>query len=341
MNKEVNIIEAENVRDIEIVTSEINNLVSQAQCLLLTFSIEIGRRLTEAKSLLPHGEWGKWLKEKVGFSQSSANNHMKIFEEYGDAQITLFGAVPNSQTLGNLPYTKALKLLAIPSEEREEFAVSHKVEELSSRELEQVIKERNEARAAADRAEKEKEELQALLDEKEDSEEKARTAEADARLAREAKEKAEDALQKAKENEKKAKEALKNLKENPEIPESVTERIKAEAEAEAAEKHKNELEKTIAQANTKIDEAIRKQHEAEEAAAEKLKAYEELRRQQKMNNPSVMEFKVYFSQAQEVQEKLISLLGKISEEDSETAGKLGAALAALGQKYLKSAEAEK
>ncbi len=338
MNKEVNIIEAENVRDIDIVTNEINSLLSQAQCLLLTFAIEIGRRLVEAKSLLPHGEWGNWLKEKVGFSQSSANNYMKIFEEYGDEQITLFGAVPNSQTLGNLPYTKALKLLALPSEEREDFVKDNKVEDMSSRELEQAVKERNEARAAAEKAEKEKEELQSLLDEKEDYEEKARTAGENARLALAAKEKAEADLIKAKENEKKAKEALKNLKENPEIPDSVTEKIKAEAEAEASEKAKKELENTIQEANKKIDEALEQKSQAEKQAEDMKHYIEALKKEQKMNNPAVMEFKVYFSQAQEIQGKLINLLGKIKAEDSETAEKLGEALAAVGKKYIQDAE---
>lgn len=334
MNKEVSIIEAENVRDIDIVTNEINSLLSQAQCLLLTFAIEIGRRLVEAKSLLPHGGWGNWLKEKVGFSQSSANNYMKIFEEYGDEQITLFGAVPNSQTLGNLPYTKALKLLALPSEEREDFVKDNKVEDMSSRELEQAVKERNEARAAAEKAEKEKEELQSLLDEKEDFEEKARTAGENARLALAAKEKAEADLIKAKENEKKAKEALKKLKENPEIPDSVTEKIKAEAEAEASENAKKELENTIQEANKKIDEALEQKSQAEKQAEDMKHYIEALKKEQKMNNPAVMEFKVYFSQAQEVQDKLINLLGRIKAEDPETAGKLGAALEAVGKKYI-------
>lgn len=338
MNKELNIIEAENVRDIDIVTNEINSLLSQAQCLLLTFAIEIGRRLVEAKSLLPHGEWGNWLKEKVGFSQSSANNYMKIFDEYGDEQITLFGAVPNSQTLGNLPYTKALKLLALPSEEREDFVKDNKVEDMSSRELEQAIKERNEARAAAEKAEKEKEELQSLLDEKDDFEEKARTAGEHARLALAAKEKAEADLIKAKENEKKAKEALKKLKENPEIPDSVTEKIKAEAEAEASENAKKELENTIQEANKKIDEALEQKSQAEKQAEDMKHYIEALKKEQKMNNPAVMEFKVYFSQAQEVQDKLINLLGKIKAEDPETAGKLGEALAAVGKKYIQDAE---
>lgn len=333
MNREIKIIEAENVRDIDIITGEINSLLSQAQCLLLTFAIEIGRRLQEAKSLLPHGEWGSWLKEKVGFSQSSANNYMKIFEEYGDEQITLFGAVPKSQTLGNLPYTKALKLLALPSEEREEFVSENKVEEMSSRELEQAIRERNEAREALKRAEKEKEELQKLLDSKEDYEEAAKEANAEAERLREEKEKAESDLIKAKEKEKRAKEALKNLKENPEIPEELKERITAEAEAKASENAKKELESTIETANKKIDEALKKQSEAEKSAADVQSQYDELKRKQKMNDPDVMEFKVYFRQAQEVQGKLIKLLESIRSKDPETAKGLIEALHKLGEKY--------
>ena len=333
MNKEVNIIEAENVRDIDIITGEINSLLSQAQCLLLTFAIEIGRRLQEAKSLLPHGEWGSWLKEKVGFSQSSANNYMKIFEEYGDEQITLFGAVPKSQTLGNLPYTKALKLLALPSEEREEFVQEQNVADMSTRELEQAIRERNEAREAAERAEKEKEELQKLLDSKEDYEEAAKEANAEAERLREEKEKAESDLIKAKEKEKRAKEALQKLKNNPEIPEELKERITAEAQAKASENAKKELESTIETANKKIDEALKKQREAEKSAADLQSQYDELVKAQRMTNPAVMQFKIYFMQTQEIQEKLMNLLKRIREEDAEIAQGLTEALHKLGEKY--------
>ncbi|MBR3767553.1 MAG: DUF3102 domain-containing protein [Clostridia bacterium] len=333
MNKEVNIIEAENVRDIGIVTNEINSLMSQAQCLLLTYIVEIGRRLHEAKSLLPHGEWGTWLKEKVHFSQSTADNYMKIFDEYGAEQLTLFGAVPNSQSLGNLSYTKALKLLALPSDEREEFVQENNVEKMSSRELEQAIRERNEARAAAEKAEAEKAEIQELLDEAQGYQEAAREAEEELRSLKDSTGKLQADLEKAKAAEKKAKEQLKRLKENPEIPDSVTERIKAEAEAESAEKHKNELEKTIEQANQKIDEAISKQKQAESSAAEKQKQYEELLKKQKMNDPDVMEFKVYFRQAQEVQEKLTELLNRIRTKDNVTAKGLTEAIHKLGEVY--------
>ena len=140
-------------RDIRTVTAEIRSLHRQAQCMVLGYAIEIGRKLKEAKTLLPYGQWGRWLQEEVEFSQSTAQNFMKIFEEYGARQVSLFGDA-ESQTLGNLPYTHALKLLALPAEEREEFAREHHVEDLSSRELEKLLRERDEARAKAEAAER-------------------------------------------------------------------------------------------------------------------------------------------------------------------------------------------
>ena len=139
-------------RDIQTVTTEIKILHRQAQGMILNYAIEIGRRLKEAKSLLEHGEWGEWLENEVDFSRSTANNFMKIFEEYGAKQVSLFGDA-NSQTLGNLPYTHALKLLAVPAEEREEFVEEHHVEDLSSRELDRLIKERDAAVRRAEESE--------------------------------------------------------------------------------------------------------------------------------------------------------------------------------------------
>lgn len=139
-------------RSVETVTLEIRTLQHQAQQMLLSYAIEIGRRLVEVKALLPHGQWGDYIKEQVGYSQSTANNLMRVFEEYGAPQQSMFGAGANSQALGNLSYTKALRLLAIPADEREAFAEEHHVEEMSTRQLEQAIKERDEARAAAEQA---------------------------------------------------------------------------------------------------------------------------------------------------------------------------------------------
>ena len=45
-------------RDIRMVTAEINLIQERAKAVVLDSAIEIGRRLYEAKAILPHGEWG-------------------------------------------------------------------------------------------------------------------------------------------------------------------------------------------------------------------------------------------------------------------------------------------
>ena len=61
-------------RDVSVITEEIRSLVKQANQMALMYAIEIGRRLLEAKSAVPYGQWGDYLKNEVNFSQSTANN---------------------------------------------------------------------------------------------------------------------------------------------------------------------------------------------------------------------------------------------------------------------------
>ena len=138
-------------RTVETVTLEIRTLQRQAQQIMLGYAVEIGRRLEEVKAILPHGQWGDYLKNEVDYSQSTANNFMRIYREYGAAQQSLFGGEAKSQAFANLTYTKALRLLAIPNEEeREQFMAEHDVESMSNRELDKALKERDEALKAAE-----------------------------------------------------------------------------------------------------------------------------------------------------------------------------------------------
>jgi len=115
-----------------VIATEINSIKGQTQAMVLHASAEIGKRLIEAKELLPHGEWGGWLKENIDYSQSTANNLMQLYREYG----------ANSEALGNLSYTKALALLGVPEEDREKFVQENDVENMSARELQKVVKEK-------------------------------------------------------------------------------------------------------------------------------------------------------------------------------------------------------
>lgn len=134
-------------RDITDVTAEIRFYKAQT----VQNIIEIGKRLNEAKAMLEHGQWGEWLQNEVEFSQDTAGNFMRIAEDY-----------PNSDAPRNLSYTKIVTLLSLPAPVREEFiAVTHTVngvdktvEEMSTRELQKVIKERDEAKKTAEGAEK-------------------------------------------------------------------------------------------------------------------------------------------------------------------------------------------
>lgn len=121
-----NIIEAG--RSLEQVTQGI--LVLSAQT--VANICQIGKLLTEAKSMVGHGGWEKYLEEKVAYSQSTANNFMRLYQEYGE-----YG--PNLQTFGNLNPSQALALLALPEGKREEFAEAHDVESMSVRELKAQI----------------------------------------------------------------------------------------------------------------------------------------------------------------------------------------------------------
>lgn len=92
------------VRDGDIIAAEINVIKENANRVLIASAIEIGKRLVEAKSLLEHGQWMKWLEEKVDYSQSTANNLMKLYQEYGTGEVSLFDNWTNSETFGKLSY---------------------------------------------------------------------------------------------------------------------------------------------------------------------------------------------------------------------------------------------
>lgn len=86
----------ERQRPLEVIESENNFYKTQTA----TGIIEIGKRLIEAKEQLSHGQWGDWLKEKVEFSQATANRFMRVANE-----------LANSSTLTNLSQVQATRYL--------------------------------------------------------------------------------------------------------------------------------------------------------------------------------------------------------------------------------------
>lgn len=288
----------------DIIGAEIRGLTQQAKTMTVWFGIEIGRRLTEAKEMLEHGQWLAYLKEQTEFSRSSAGRLMTLYKKYGAAQTSLFGAEANYPTLNNLSISNALRLLAVPEDEREEFAAEHDVEHMSARELDELIKQRDEAEQRAAKAE---EQVQQAAD-----------GAAKAAAEKELSELRERPVEVAVEVDEKA------------VAEAVTlARAKNDAEwAEKMAKVKNEL----SEAGLKAEKLKAKIKKAEERAEEKAAELERLKKSQTLNDPNTAVFKQIFEQVQEDFNKLHGSLLKVRASDPDTAEKLTAAVRALVDK---------
>lgn len=317
-------------RDIGVITAEIKSIQQQANALALIYAVEIGRRLKEAKSLLPYGTWGEWLKSEVDFSQSTANNFMRLFEEYGSAQISIFGASIDSQSFVNLPYSKALQLLAIPKEERESFAEEVRAEDLSVKELKEAIAERDKAQKMADMQKKLKEELAEKLKASEDARLEAIEKASDAEHLQGLLNEAEAETERAKKEAEDLRQKLKAAEKDPKIPKAKLDQIRKEAEEAAKKDAEAKAQKALDEAKKKAEEAeaeVVKAKLAEKMARESL---EEVQKKLKTASPEVTAFKTLFEQLQQTAGKLKTMIQEISRNDSETGTKLAAALRAFG-----------
>lgn len=143
------------VRSIEIVTAEITMIRDNARKVFLESVIQIGTRLEEAKQMVPSGEWTAYLTDKLGYKPSTAQNYMRIAREFGGGQVSLTGKTA-ADAFGQLSYSQILPLLGMAEEEREELAEENDLPSMSSREIAALVKERDEAKAAAEKATAEK-----------------------------------------------------------------------------------------------------------------------------------------------------------------------------------------
>lgn len=246
---EVRYVEQKDAQREQALVSEINLITEQTKQALLSGTIEIGKRLTEAKSLVKHGEWGNWLAERVNYSQRSANNFMKIYKEYGAT-----GLAANSQSIANLSVTQAVAMFDLPVEERERFAEENEADKMSVSKLKAEV-----AKAKAE-LEAEKSSTKAALEQCNKSHE--------AELAH-YKQMTESAVSKREELEAQLKAERKRLEE---LSVSQDEKAKAQVEAAIAEQ-KAELERTCEEVDALQSEMVKlnDKHKAE---------LEELRKEQ-------------------------------------------------------------
>lgn len=310
-------------RNIEAITSEILRLKQDAGNAILG----IGQRLLEAKAMLPHGEWLPWLTEQVEFSERQAQRFMKLAQEWA-----------NPTALSDLGATKALALLALPPEERQKFlSENHIVDgeeksviDMTYRELEKAVKERDEAlhaaeaaRAAAETADQSRAKMEADMTALKQLHQAAQTAEAQAR----------EALAEAQSE-------LKALREKPvEVAVEVDQGALQEARREAETRMQAKVDKA-AEAQKKAEEQRKKAEEELAAVRQQLEAAQQTERQAAISGDKDLAlFELLFSQGNEAVNKLHGLLLKVrGRGDIELAGKLQKALLALADVTRRCAE---
>lgn len=304
-------------RTIETITDEILDAKRTGGEAILT----IGRCLIEAKDMLPHGEWLPWLNERVEFSERTARNFMRLAREW-----------TNRQTLADLGAAKALTLLALPAEEREQFVEDHNVIDMSARQLKEAIRERDEARKAAEAA---KADASAAEQARAKMAEDMRTTQ---NLLESARADADSAGNRARALEEK----LRMLQEKP-----VEVAVETVVDPEAIEKAKAEA---VAEIKAKLDKA----REAKKRAEDRQKIAEEALEQARLqleeqakagkkaalgSDKDVAQFEVLFNQGQELANKMRGLLLKARGREDQTAAQgMERALKALAEAVGRCAE---
>ena len=304
-------------RTIETITDEILDAKRTGGEAILT----IGRCLIEAKDMLPHGEWLPWLNERVELSERAAQRFMRLAREWS-----------NPTTLSDLGASKALALLALPMEEREQFMEDHNVIDMSARQLEQAIKERDEARKAAEAA---KADASAAEQARAKMAEDMRTTQ---NLLESARADADSAGSRARVLEEK----LRMLQEQP-----VEVAVETVVDPEALEKARAEA---VAEMQAKLDKAREAKKRAEDRQKIAEDALEQVRLQLEEQakaekkaalgaDKDVAQFEVLFNQGQELANKMRGLLLKArGREDPSAAQGMEKALTALAEAVRRCAE---
>ena len=324
--------ELQQERTLEVIAGEIRTYKG----LLVASAIEIGRRLYEAKEMVPHGQFIEWVKINTGLSRTTTNDYMWLFKEFSKEQGCLFGAELNVRTFEHLDYTKVLALRPLTAEEREAFVAENEMETLSVREVKRLVAERT----AEIEAERQKEALARAS-----AESRCAVLEGELTASSEELEKArgqiailktqpvatvverdEAAIAAAKDEGRAAASsefkalldaAEKELKEqSKKLAAAEKERDKAIKEAKALRQDMAQLDKAEAPAET-VDK-LRAQYEEQIRAAEARAA--EAEKQLKLSAPGVADFSAAFKRAQTELQAMADALSKMA--DPETRAKL-------------------
>ena len=145
----------------------------------------------------------------------------------------------------------------------------------------------------------------------------------------------EDKLDKAKTKYKLARQELRQLQENPTIPQDAMDKLRREAEEQAAKEAAEKAEARQAELRAARDKANEDAYNAREVARQAEKDRDEARRRLALANPDAAVFAALYGQVQEDWNKLHGAWIKAAAADAATGEKLRTAARALAEKWRK------
>lgn len=92
--------------------------------------VQFGRVLTEAKPMVPRGQFEGWVKDNFGMSERTAQQYMAVWKRFGQ-----------KEGFGNIQFANLSKMLALPEGKEEDFARDHDLEDMTAREVEKAVRE--------------------------------------------------------------------------------------------------------------------------------------------------------------------------------------------------------
>lgn len=91
--------------------------------------IQYGRVLTEAKPLVPRGQFEKWVQVNFNMSERTAQGYMAVWRRFG-----------TNEMLQKVQFSNLQKMLALPDGAESQFAADHDLQAMTAREVEQAVK---------------------------------------------------------------------------------------------------------------------------------------------------------------------------------------------------------